>query len=104
MTKDDILQTMNEEYDRIQNEVSIEDLRMQLEEIRRNFPRTFDRPLMQATGAKEKAKLFIKRLIRKCMRFVLKPYADQMNAYENSLYEFHSALIDSLEKSIKTGK
>lgn len=102
MTKQEILQTMNQEYDKIVTEISVEDLRERLEETRQKFPRTFDYPLPPASGTMGKIKLFVKRVIRKCMRFVLKPYADQMNAYESSLYEFHTALIDSLDKAIKS--
>lgn len=101
MTKQEVLQTMNQEYDKIIDEISIERLKGRLEETRQKFPRTFDYPLPPATGTMGKFKLLIKRVIRKCLRFVLKPYAEQMNAYENSMYEFHCEMIDALDKLMK---
>lgn len=100
MTKQEIVQIMNQEYDRIGKEVYIDGLREQLEETRRKFPRTFDYPLASEYDTKGKMKHFIKRLIRKSIRFVLKPYAEQMNEYENSMYQLQRSIIDALDKSL----
>lgn len=73
------------------------DLKTKLLQTTQQFVRSFDYDLGRSVSFKRKLINYVKRVIRKLMRFMTKPYADQMLKYQESSGELFGMLINTLE-------
>ena len=110
MTKEDIMNLFEEEYQTSKSSSNqlIEQMNHKLLATTQQFARSFDYVLPNEYGVKGKLNTFRKRVIRKLTRFILKPYADQMLKFQESICELQGMYIgefdrlnsDTLEKKI----
>lgn len=76
----------------------IEDLRSKLLQLNDSYPNSFDVPIMtHRKGVFGKIDMLAKRVIRKCTRFLLKPYAEKSSIFRNDLLDALRAMVDSIE-------
>lgn len=76
----------------------IEDLRSRLLQLIDSYPNSFEVPLMtHRKGVFGKIDVLAKCVIRKCTRFLLKPYAENSSIFRNDLLYTLRAMIDSIE-------
>lgn len=101
MTKEDILKIFEEELKIATAKADNLGLKIRLLQITQKFVHTFDYELPKANGIKEKVKKFIKRAIRKSIRFVTKPYAEQMLEFQQSICEFLGMYIEKFDEIFK---
>lgn len=101
MTKEDILKIFQDEAKRTVVKTDNSNLKIRLLQITQKFVITFDYKLPNATGIKEKIKKLIKRAIRKSIRFVTKPYAEQMLEFQKSICELLGMYIEKLDDILK---
>ena len=96
MNKEEIMRIFEEEYttNQMDGEGHNSDLKIKLYQTTEQFARTFDHEMPAAYGVKGRIKTFIKRVIRKTVRFVLKPYAEQMLRFQESICELAGMYID----------
>jgi methyltransferase, FkbM family len=78
--------------------IEIGNLQMKLLQISQQFVRSFDRPLVKSNSLKGKIKYISKKVIAKILRFILKPYAEQMLNYQQMTGEYLGQALEVLEK------
>lgn len=100
MEKNEILYIMEEEYNKnIRGiELNYEQLSLKLQHTTEQFARSFDYELLPAKGIKEQVFRFIKRVIRKSTRFMLKPYADQMLKFQECICELEGMYLEKIRE------
>lgn len=101
---EEIVKKMQEYYDEVmanrifgekdKSNVTYQDLQLKLLQTTQEFARGFEGELENAITVKSKVKVFIKRVIRKSTRFMLKPYAEQMLKYQEMSCELLGQLIN----------
>lgn len=98
MNKEEILKIMEEEYkeSEIMSAGNSGDLSTKLLDTTKQFARSFDYELPIEYGIKGRIKKFCKRVIRKSIRFITKPYGEQMLKFQESLCELEGMQIDRL--------
>lgn len=98
MNKEEILKIMEEEYKEpeIMSAGNNGDLNKKLLDTTKEFARSFDYELPMEYGIKGKIKKFCKRVIRKSIRFITKPYGEQMLKFQESLCELEGMQIGKL--------
>ncbi len=74
-------------------EVNYQNLQFKLLQTTQEFAKSFECELGNAPTLKRKAIVFIKKIIRKSTRFMLKPYADQMLRYQERNGELSGELV-----------
>ncbi len=124
MNKDEIRNILQEKYEKNNekykynfNENEFDKLSLKLFESSKHFINTFDYDLGNAPGIGNKIKRFLKRAIRKSIRFILKPYSEKMYRfqelngeitgtlteyakYSNNLLNYSQKEIDSLKQGL----
>lgn len=76
--------------------VNYQNLQLKLLQTTQEFARSFDYELENAPTIKRKIIVFVKKVIRKLTRFILKPYADQMLRYQEMNGELSGELVKSI--------
>ena len=71
-----------------------QDLVLKLMQTTNLFVRSFDYDLPVGHSLKSKINMFVHRVIRRCTRFITKPYADKMQAYNESVCELLGQMIN----------
>ena len=81
-------------------QAQIEGVRKSIEEISHAIPLSFEEPLeTQRKGISGKLVLMIKRIVRKCTRFLLAPYADKSFLSLNKVCATMEELLDTIEEA-----
>lgn len=101
MTREDILIIFGEEVKKSELKTDNTDLNIKLLQITQKFVETFDYELPKAYGIKEKLKKIAKRVIRKSIRFVTKPYAEQMLGFQKNICELLGMYIEKYDDIYK---
>ena len=95
MTREDILKIFEEETKKSAVKTDNSNLKIKLLQITQKFVETF------VSGIKEKIKKLIKRIIRKSIRFVTKPYAEQMLVFQKNICELLGMYIEKYDDIYK---
>lgn len=77
----------------ISADINFQNLQLKLLQTTQEFAKSFDVELENAPNIKRKLIVFIKKIIRKSTRFMLKPYADQMLRYQERNGELSGEII-----------
>lgn len=101
MTREDILKIFEEETKKSAVKTDNSNLKIKLLQITQKFVETFDYELPKVSGIKEKIKKLIKRIIRKSIRFVTKPYAEQRLVFQKNICELLGMYIEKYDDIYK---
>lgn len=81
---------------------NIENIRNSLLQVSNSFVNSFDEPLVtHRKGLSGNLVLLVKRVIRKCTRFLLKPYAERSHVFQEKIYETLGLMIAYLDEMDK---
>ena len=101
MDKEEITKILQEKYKKNYkkykydfNDHEFEKLSLKLFESSKHFTRTFDYDLGNTRGIGNKIKRFIKKVIRKCTRFMLQPYAERIHRFQELNGEITGTLTE----------
>ena len=101
MNKEEITKILQEKYEKNHdkykynfNENEFNNLNLKLFESSKHFTRTFDYDFGNVPGIGNKIKRFIKKVIRKCTRFMLQPYAERIHRFQELNGEITGTLTE----------
>lgn len=101
MNKEEITKILQEKYEKNHdkykynfNENEFNNLNLKLFESSKHFTRTFDYDFGNVPGIGNKIKRFIKKVIRKCTRFMLQPYAERIHRFQELNGEITGTLVE----------
>ena len=82
----------------MEKKLSLEDLHDNLLQLQRSIENSLDKPIFShRKGVAAKIELFVKRSIRKCTRFLLKPFADDLHRLQHNLSNAVGLLVNQID-------
>ena len=96
MNKEEITKILQEKYEKNHDKYKYKfnNLNLKLFESSKHFTRTFDYDFGNVPGIGNKIKRFIKKVIRKCTRFMLQPYAERIHRFQELNGEITGTLTE----------